>query len=58
MIDQRERAAAQHRRNVTLRTALSDLRETTALLRLQATNRTMANRRLLREIRRLLKHRP
>jgi ribosomal protein L29 len=54
----RERAAAGSQTNLTLRSTLHELREASALLRLQAANQALANRRLLREIRRALKSRP
>jgi hypothetical protein len=51
----RDKAAARYGVHLSLRTTLADLRMASALLRLQAANRVLANRRLLREIRRKLK---
>ena len=53
----RKQAAARYDLHLALRSALSELRERSALLRLQTANGTLANRRLLREIKRILKSR-
>ena len=44
--------------NKKLRVALRELRDTSALLRVKASNLSMANRRVLREIKRILKKPP
>ena len=49
-----ERAAIIYRTHLALRATLAELRQTSALLRLQAANQALANRRVLREIRRAL----
>jgi len=53
----REKVAAKYDVHVALRSTLQQLREASALLRLQAANQALANRRLLREIKRKLKSR-
>jgi len=52
-----EHSAARYDLHLALRSALAQLRETSVLLRLQTANRTLANRRLRREIKRTLKAR-
>ena len=44
--------------NVRLRKAIQELRDTSALLRVQATTLTLANKRLLRQIKRTLRKPP
>ena len=53
----RQHAAARYGVHLALRSALSQWREKRAPLRLQTTHRALANRRLLREIKRMLKAR-